>query len=136
MGKLRMIRAAAVIGLAGASAVHAAWAKGSSFPAADEGKLADAVIGRTSMPSALACTAVATLLGSAAALVAGAPAPRGKRRLGVATVSAALLSRGALGLTGKTPVASERFRSLDRRLYGPVCLALGAASLTGLRKRW
>ena len=136
IGRITALRAAAVVGLGGVAALHAAWARGSSFPARNRSELADRVAGRETMPGALPCLAVAGMLTAAAAVVAGAPVQR--RRAAVAAASAALLARGAIGLSVGLPTstASPRFRRLDRALYSPACLVLGAAALTGLRKRW
>ena len=136
IGRVAAVRLGAVAGLAGIAVLHAAWANGSSFPARDRQTLADGIAGRESMPGAAPCLAVAGLLAGAAAAVGGLPLRR--RRGAVAAASAALLARGAVGLSVgmPTPTASVRFRRLDRALYSPACLALGAAALTGLRKRW
>jgi hypothetical protein len=53
----------------------------------------------------------------------------------VAGIAAILTGRGVLGLAGRTDLMSpvstgERFRRLDRRVYGPLCLPL--AGLVGL----
>jgi Protein of unknown function (DUF3995) len=136
IGRITALRAVAVAGLGGVAVLHAAWARGSSFPARDRSSLADRVAGRETMPGALPCLAVAGALTAAAAVVGGAPVRR--RRAAVAATSAALLARGAVGLAAGMPTPSEspRFRRLDRALYSPACLVLGAAALTGLRKRW
>jgi uncharacterized protein DUF3995 len=83
----------------------------------------------------VACFAVAALLGVAAGLVAGRPrrAPH-LSRLGARTVTGVLATRGAFGIAGRTDLlasgaSSKRFRSMDRRVYSPVCLTLAALSL-------
>jgi len=88
------------------------------------------------VPAARACFAVAALLATGAALVAGRP--RGRpvlRRTGAGGVAAVLATRGAVGIAGRTDLVSPgstspRFRALDRRWYSPLCLlvAAGAAS--------
>ena len=112
--------------------LHAVWATGSRWPLPDHDRFADAIAGRPTgrTPGPVACLAVAGLLGAASALVAGRPrsAP-GLSRLGSAGVVTVLTARGSLGLAGRTDLvapgsSSERFRELDRRIYGPVCLAL------------
>ena len=112
--------------------MHAVWGVGSAWPAADRRQLADAVAGTEEMPSAGACFAVTGALLAAAALVAGAGNHNRLLRLGRRGVSAVLLLRGVIGVTGSTGVLvswapSAHFQALDRRYYGPLCLALGSA---------
>jgi len=115
--------------------LHLAWAAGSPWPLNDRDNLADAVIGGTEVPGPAACVGVAVALGAGAALVAGLPRSRpGLSRLGAAGVSTVMATRGALGIASSTGLItigtpSERFRSLDLRLYSPLCLALAALSL-------
>lgn len=104
--------------------LHVAWGLGSSWPRIDRDQ-ADPT----------ACFAVAGLLGAAAGLVAGRPrrAPR-LSRLGARVVTGVLATRGAFGMAGRTDLlapgsSSDRFRSMDRRVYSPICLALAALSL-------
>lgn len=85
--------------------------------------------------NAAACYAVAGLLGTAAALVAGRP-NRFDRPRRVA-VTGVLASRGMLGLLGRTDLFSptstgDRFRRLDRRFYSPLCLTLAALTWLSL----
>ena len=116
-------------------ALHAAWGRGSSFPFKDRQDLAEAVIGGPRVPSPAACYSVAVALVVAAGLVGGPPGvPPRLRRVGVAGVALALAARGGLGLAGWTDVvspgsSSRRFRTLDRRLYSPLCLALSAGAV-------
>ena len=122
--------------LATIAGLHVAWGRGSSFPFSSKSELSDAVIGSQTVPSAGACYAVAAALLAASALVADAPvAPRRVRRLGRRVVSVVLATRGAVGLAGRTDLlspgsASPRFRSLDRRYYSPLCLALAVGATT------
>ena len=96
--------------------------------------------GEPSVSAAVVRFAVAGLLFSAAALTAGLPR-RGSRirRLGAATVTATFLFRGLLGVSGRTQALfpdadSDRFRDLDRRYYGPLCLAIAALSAPASRR--
>lgn len=122
--------------LAAIGVLHVSWAAGAGRLRGRGSGLADAVAGTEldRAPGPVACLAVAGLLGTAATLVAGHPRRRpALRRTGAAGVVAVLAVRGALGVAGRTdllvPMAtSARFRRLDRRLYGPLCLALAAAS--------
>jgi hypothetical protein len=116
-------------------ALHVLWATGSSWPAADAGTISGRS-GASASPGPVACLAVAGLLGTAAALVTGHP--RGwvggqVARAGSAGVTATFALRGALGLAGRTDLlspgsTSARFRALDRRYYGPLCLGLAVLS--------
>ena len=102
--------------------------------------LNDAVIGRDATPSAPACYAVAAALTTAAVLVSGQPLQLPLRRLGAAGVVAVLGARGTLGVLGRTDLAvpgsdSPRFRELDRRWFGPLCLTLAALSAPAVTRR-
>ncbi len=114
------------------AAVHANWARGSSWPASDEEKLARAIIGDDEMPSAGPCLAVAALLILGGSLVAGWPASKPRmQRVGAAGVAATLAARGLVGAAGLIPLTSETFLWWDRRLYSPLCLLLAALSAAG-----
>lgn len=127
--------------LAALSALHVAWGLGSSFPCADRTELADVVAGSSEVPPPGACYAVATALSGAAVLVAGAaPLPSRWRRTALVGVAAVLGGRGVLGLgCGTARIVpwrpSERFTTLDRRYYGPLCIALSAGALAARRDR-
>jgi len=116
--------------LAAASVVHATWALGGSWPAADRRSLAESVAGSAEMPGALACGVVSAALAAAAALTAGVGADHSVAVLSRAAVAAALLARAGTGLAGRTGLLvpwtpSQHFVELDRRLYGPVCGVVG-----------
>jgi hypothetical protein len=126
--------------LAGAAIVHVGWGLRVNLPGVDPEQLADAVVGSATIPGPGACFAVAAALGTASALVGGVPArsPR-LRTLGQLGVAGALGGRGLIGLMGRTDLVapgppSERFRTWDRRLYTPLCLALSAGALRALRR--
>lgn len=125
-------------GLLAVAAVHANWARGSSWPLPDRRRLAWTVAGSEEMPSAAACLAVAALLTAAAGLVAGLP--RGAPRvggLGAAGVVAVLAARGAASAVGLMPQqrASEAFARWDRRLYSLLCLLLAGLCAAGIHRR-
>jgi hypothetical protein len=131
----------AAVTLLGIAGLHALWATGSPWPARDRDALADVVAGRAggAVPSAAACMAVAGLLTTAAALVAGEPQrlPR-VQRAGAAGVAVVLAIRGGCGLAGRTDLVSPgstspRFRRLDRRYYSPLCLSLATAAASSAR---
>jgi len=121
--------------------LHVAWGLGSAFPFASRAELADAVIGTSDVPPPAACGAVAGALFVAAGLAADVPiGPRSLRRLGRATVASVLAARGVVGLLGLTDAVSpgstsERFRSLDRRFFAPLCLLLAEGTATAVTHR-
>jgi hypothetical protein len=133
---------AAVAALSALGVLHLVWATGSSWPLPDTDEWAGAVSGRPpgQNPGPVACVTVAALLGTAAALVGGHPRSRpGVSRLGSAGVVATFMLRGALGLAGRTDLVSPgstsaRFRAADRRLYGPLCLAIAATALPAVTR--
>jgi len=127
--------ATAVAGtLAAIGGLHAVWAR-TPWPCRSRAEFADLVVGTgpDALPSPAACLGVAGLLGTAAYLVAARggtlppTGPRWLRTAGTAGVAAVLLTRGLaapLLLTDRTP----RFVRLDRRLYAPLCTALGTGA--------
>jgi hypothetical protein len=137
-----MVRRAqlASAGLVGLAGLHVLWAGESSWPLHDKAILSDALIGHDRFPSPAACLAVGGGLSAAAAFVAGWPADADRpQRIGAIGVVGVLSLRGALGLTGLTHLVSRgsfspRFRRLDRRLYGPICLTLAALAVPAGRK--
>jgi len=114
--------------LAAISALHFLWATGSSWPARNPQLISGAPEGKS--PGPLACVAVGKLLAVAAALVAGCGQQRQLLRFGRNLVGTVLLVRGAAGIAGKTDLltpglgASDEFKQLDRKAFGPLCLLL------------
>jgi hypothetical protein len=117
--------AAGLLFLAG---VHANWAAGSAWPAADRVRLARAVIGSDELPGAAPCLTVAALLLLASAFAWGWPRQGSAvQRIGAGGVTAVLLARGLAGFAGVLPQErSEIFARWNRRAYSPLCLLLGA----------
>jgi hypothetical protein len=119
---------ATAMGLAAASALHLAWAAGSTFPVSSSRELAELVVGTEEMPGPVACAAAAGAL----AISATSVAMRGPWARRIASITAAaLLLRGAGGLAvGALHLgrATEQFRTWDRRLYSPLCIALGGGA--------
>ncbi len=133
----------AVAALASASALHASWATGSTWPATNPDELADLVVGRRPMPGPAACATVAAGLAVAAGATACAARGRPGRltdrsRTVASVVSTSLLVRGvggiAVDLTGKGD-ATPAFRRWNRRLYNPLCVALAILVAVGRRRR-
>jgi len=126
------------------SGQHVAWGLGSTAPFSTVEDLSDAVLGRLPSDGAFvgapACFAVAGALATAASLVVDRPVwPASVRRLGLSVLTATLLARGALGVAGRTDLlvpgsTSDGFRRHDRRLFAPICLALGAGSARAMRR--
>lgn len=114
--------------------LHVLWATGSRWPLPDRDQFAETIAGRPAgkAPGPAACLAVAGLLTTAAALVAGRPRQvPALSRIGSAGVVTVLGTRGALGLAGRTDLVSpgstsKRFRELDRRIYAPLCVGIAA----------
>ncbi len=130
-----LARRLGICGLLAVAAVHANWARGSSWPAPDTRTLAHAVISRSKMPGAGPCLAVSALLTLAAAFVGGYP--RQQRRLqcaGATGVVAVLALRGLVGAVGLMTNArtSPAFTRWNRRLYSPLCLVLAALCAAGV----
>ena len=142
MRTISLVPVGTVGAFAGLAALHVAWGRGSSFPFAEPAELADAVIGRpaTLVPPPAACFAVAGLLGAAALVVGGAGLlPQRAQRRASAVLALVLAVRGALGLAGRTDLASPgssspRFRRNDRRLFAPLCLALCAGTILSAKR--
>lgn len=127
-------RLGAASSLAALGLLHAAWALGSSWPAPSQQALADAVVGAQAAPARLPTAVVAVGLLTSAAVVSGAVGGTRLGRGAAAALSAAFVARAALGGQGAarmitSAAPSPRFQALDRRLYRPLCAAIGAALL-------
>jgi hypothetical protein len=114
------------------AALHVAWGIGLWIPLTDEAALTRAAVGqrgRVTMPGAVPCALVAVALIAAAWLPWWAPGAL--RTAGLAGCAAVFLARGTLAYTAawRRRVPAEPFATLDRRAYGPLCLALGAGFL-------
>jgi len=119
--------------------LHALWGLRIWWPATDERALAllsAGFAGRVKMPPPLACFAVAGALTGAASLTLSIIGilPFGTLlvpRILLGLAALVFLARGMAAYTAPwarlTP--SQPFRSLDRRVYGPLCLAIGLGLL-------
>ena len=125
------------VALLAVSFAHFLWSIGRSWPIRDEKLLAQTVVGFEGierMPPKLASFAVA-LAALAAALIAAALADHDSGGVSLTLLgvpfAAVFLTRGIVGYTpwfiAKTP--HPNFRLNDRRVYSPLCLALGAGFL-------
>lgn len=110
--------------------VHLAWAAGVTWPFASERDLARAVVGTRGierMPAPDLCALVAAALLAAAAWpwLGGLGA---LRPLGLAALALVFLARGGASYVPALRALGpeEPLATYDRRLYGPLCLALGA----------
>ena len=136
---VRRSGSAAALGLVGIAGLHLMWGLGSSVPFRSRADLADSVVGCPQMPGPAACQLVAVSLLGAGALTVDLPVfPPRARRIGRAVVATTLIARGVIGLAGRTDLVSPastspKFRRLDRAVYAPLCLALGAAVATAVR---
>jgi len=121
--------------LAGLAVLHLAWGLGSTFPFRSRRELADAVIGSSRVPPPAACFAVAGILATGAALVAGVfPLPPPVRHSSLLGMAGAFGVRSVLGFSGKTALVSPgsdsvRFLRLDRQIYAPICLGLSIGTI-------
>jgi hypothetical protein len=117
--------------------LHAYWGRGGLWPEADEASLARTVIGAAGvreMPSASACYGAASVLFFAGlwplTMIAGlmpALLPAELMLLAGYGLAAIFLGRGAAAYLPvfRRVFSEEPFATLDRRLYGPLCLAIG-----------
>lgn len=133
-----------VLALAG---LHAVWALGATWPAADAAELSTMVVGapgHTQMPPAGMTGLVAAALGVAGWLVLAsggwAPWPLGDvlLRVGLGGLTAVFLGRGLATYLMGGFWAREvyPFARLDRLYYAPLCLLLGAGTGALLIARW
>jgi hypothetical protein len=122
--------------LSALSALHLYWAFGGTWPARDEPELVRTVVGDPRlkrMPSRGAAIAVAVAL-DAAALLALLLAFRLQPMIdlvitfGGCGLALVFLGRGIVGYTPpwRRRLTLEPFARLDRMVYSPLCLALGA----------
>lgn len=122
------------------AAVHAYWACGGLWPCRDEASLAKAVIGAPgleAMPPAGLTAIVAILIFIAGMLplmfVSSAPSalPAILAWMGMVVLAGIFLVRGILPFVPifRKRHSQEPFATLDRRLYAPLCLVIGAGYL-------
>ena len=131
-----ILAAAAALTLTALAILHAAWGFGSTWPEADAKSLARRVAGFkgvNTMPRPMACFFVAAALAFAALITLTAVGvlptnyPHWLVLMALGAVAAVFTLRGVLTYTSqwreRTP--EEPFASLDRRVYGPLCLTIG-----------
>jgi hypothetical protein len=121
--------------------LHASWGLGGHWPAASAQRLAKAAVGTRgihAMPGALACFVVAALLAAVAlwplcaARLLPEAWPRWLTLLSGAGISAVFLGRGVAGYSQawRRRFCEQPFARLDRLVYSPLCILLGAGFLT------
>ena len=126
--------------------LHASWGLGGHWPAASAERLAKSAVGTPNiraMPRATSCFAVAALLTGVASWPLFATGlldeawPRSLTLLAGAGIAAVFVGRGIAGYTEawRRRFSEQPFANLDRRIYSPLCLALGAGYLTILLVR-
>lgn len=120
------------IALAAIALLHTAWAIGLWVPIRDEARLVRAVVGAngaTRMPGAIPCALVAS--GLLIVIMSLAADPSALRVVILVGAGAVLTIRGCLAWVPfwrrMTPV--EPFATLDRTIFGPLCIALGVGLL-------
>jgi Protein of unknown function (DUF3995) len=120
---------------------HAYWGFGGFWPAANPERLAKAVVGAPGierMPPPASCFAVAALLAGVASWPLFAAGlldeawPAWLTLLAGAGITAVFLGRGIAGYTPawRRRFSTQPFAHLDRLIYSPLCLLLGAGYLT------
>lgn len=119
------------IGLAGIGLMHLAWAIGISWPAPNRARLAEAVVGGDEMPGPVPCVTVGLGLLGAGAVVGGVGGTGRLVTLAHLGIASGLVVRGVAGGVAAAkaldlPGMHPRFAELDRRVYRPLCLALGS----------
>jgi hypothetical protein len=132
---LVVILAATLFALAG---VHLYWAFGGRWPGHDEASLVEQVVGRTAgmrAPGPLACAAVSAALAAGGLLVLARFAEPSPLDPGLRAARWVLLAVFALrGLATYVPpvfryAEGTPFAGLNRRAYGPLCLAIALGLL-------
>lgn len=128
----------AAVLMAAAGLIHAFWAFGGVWPAADGRALAKAVTGEKQerMPDMAACLIVFALLASAAVIVSDRaglldlPGPNWIVTVGAWVIVAVLAARGLVGLiTSLWARRATRYQRLDVAVYSPLCLVIAALCL-------
>lgn len=124
--------------LASLAVLHLAWAVGWWIPIRDEAALTRAVVGargQTCMPGPVPCALVAVALGFVASLPF-TPAFPGQKPL-ILLVACLFCLRGLIAYSPvwRRLLPEAPFATLDRQLYGPLCLFIGGGlalvTLTG-----
>jgi hypothetical protein len=116
--------------------LHAYWAFGGRWPGHDEPSLARMVVGSkgiTAMPARGPTLAVAVVIFLAGVVALArvdlvpVPLPPMLQSVAVTALAVVFLGRGVASFTPwfRASQSEEPFATLDRRLYGPLCLALG-----------
>lgn len=128
--------------------LHASWAAGGRWPGHTDAGLAALVLSRAErdtlvrrtgreLPPVSLTWAVAGGLFAAAGVVGATAAGHRSRALRSAAVAVAvaLSVRGVAGIVdGLRCGLDERYRRLDLAVYSPLCLALAAGTVAGLRR--
>lgn len=118
------------------SLLHFLWATGSPWPCSDQQSLLRTVVGHPQLkrfPSPLLTALAATVIGLAGlmALWAGGvlllPLPDWIRTAGILVLTGIFLLRGLSTYTSRRiwTAPLEPFATLDRRIFAPLCIALG-----------
>jgi hypothetical protein len=114
------------------AALHISWAIGFWIPIRDEATLARTVVGAkgvSRMPGAIACAMVAVALAFAASLPWTPAFPFQPLFMVGAAVVFLLRGMAAYLPSWRKLTPEQPFARLDRQVYGPLCLAIGAGYL-------
>lgn len=118
------------------SMVHLLWAFGSKWPAQDQKSLARTVVGFKDierMPPRImsAAVAVGILTAGIWALSMSGPLPNPTITTGGIVLTLVFLARGIVGFTPwwRNLTPEEPFATFDKKLYSPLCIALGLGFL-------
>jgi Protein of unknown function (DUF3995) len=124
------------------SALHLAWAFGSTFPCKDRETLVRTVVGKSGGGSSMPPSFSSALVAAATFLAALWPlmmqgriltfVPISLQGLGAVILILVFLGRGVIGLTPwfRRLLPMEPFVTLNRKYYSPLCIALGLCYLT------
>jgi len=125
------------IPLLAVSMVHLMWAFGSTWPVSDPQTLARTVVGAKDiqrMPSRLmtGLVAIAVLAAGIWALAMTDPSDSPILTWGGVALALVFVGRGIAGFTRawRAMVPEEPFATFDRKLYSPLCLAIGVGFVT------
>lgn len=121
--------------------LHAVWASGSSWPARNKKRLAEAVVGNSKAMPGVGATAGVAAAAIGGGIVVGGAFGEGcgvvalRRVMGLGLLARAVVDEERLMDGLGLPQSGKRFSELDQRYYRPLCVVLGIAVLLGARDR-
>lgn len=134
MALSRVIAAVPTLLLGGLSAVHLAWANGSTYPFKNRKELALKTTGQKQAPSPQGTAAVGGALAVGAALAAGAGSGNGLGRFLRRGLTLVFAARAVTGYRGTTLDSlgwkgNAEFVERDRRFFAPLCAVIAGGLL-------